>query len=727
MRQLWRVRSYALSAVGVIGSVALVIVQPSGIWTPLWYLGIASLGTSMAVAGALHRNKSERRVWVAIAVGQVLYLTGDALWYMYKNLLSSVPYPSFADVAYLLRYGALVLGLCWLAQRRRTGRDRAALLDAAIVSSAFALLATVFLIVPATRGTGVSLLSRVVAAAYPVGDVLVLAVLVQLAGTRRVRNLAFGALAGGLVMLLAIDVVYTLVVASDGTLPTWSPVGYLLPYLLIGFAAMQPAGEGLAEPACRPDRRPTARKVAALGCALMLGPTLLAVLYLCGARLDPLIISLGTTVSCFLVLARLLDLFRLGEAQSQQLTALARTDSLTGVANRRSWDHELVRAAVAAESTGSPLAVVVVDLDHFKNYNDEHGHLAGDQVLRDTAGAWAQILDGRGFIARYGGEEFAFLLPCTALALAEPLLHLLHQSVARGQTCSMGVTEWQPGEDPSEATARADRAMYEAKRGGRNQISVHDRAGLRLLPPQTPLALEPEITPVFQPIVDIQTGATVGHEALSRFVGTTPTDVFAEARRNGTSASLEIAAIDAALQAPRAPGFLSLNVALSTLLQPEVDQVLPYDLSDIVLEITEYESYIDTPTAALRLAELRGRGARIAIDDLGVGFSNLNQLLWLAPEIIKLDMSVVRDVHTKSGHLAMIRALGVYAEACGARLCAEGIETADEWHALADAGVALGQGYLFGHPQAANPLSPSARARTSRVSVNLINVTGNYT
>jgi EAL domain-containing protein (putative c-di-GMP-specific phosphodiesterase class I) len=161
---------------------------------------------------------------------------------------------------------------------------------------------------------------------------------------------------------------------------------------------------------------------------------------------------------------------------------------------------------------------------------------------------------------------------------------------------------------------------------------------------------------------------------------------------------LEVAAIGAALRARKAPGFLSLNVGLSTLLQPGIDQVLPQDLSDIVLEITEYESYIDTPSAALRLAELRDRGARIAIDDLGVGFSNLNQLLWLAPEIIKLDMSVVRDVDTKPGHLAMIRALGVYAEACGARLCAEGIETSAEWHALADAGVALGQGYLFGHP-----------------------------
>jgi diguanylate cyclase (GGDEF)-like protein len=545
------------------------------------------------------------------------------------------------------------------------------------------------------------LLSKVVAAAYPIGDVLVLALLVQLAVSRSVRNIAFGALAGGLVLLLALDVVYSLVVASGDALPGWVAAGYVLPYVLIGFAAIHPSGLGLAKARARRDRRPTGRKVLALGCALVLGPVLLAMSNLFGAALDEAGIALGTIISSLLVLARLFDLLRLGEAQSEQLTAIARIDGLTGVANRRSWDYELVRAAAVAEATGGPLAVVIADLDHFKNYNDEHGHIAGDQVLKDTADAWMRILDGRGFVARYGGEEFAFLLPCTSLALAEPLLRGLHQSVTRGQTCSMGVTEWQPGEEPNSATARADGALYEAKRAGRNQIGVHDRAGLRLLPAKPRRPRAQEITSVFQPIVDIQTGTTVGHEALSRFAGATPIEAFAEARQEGTVAALEVAAIGAALRAPRAPGFLSLNVGLSTLLQPEVDQVLPQDLSEIVLEITEYESYIDTPAAGLRLAELRARGARIAIDDLGVGFSNLNQLLWLGPEIIKLDMSVVRDVDTKPGHLAMIRALGVYADACGARLCAEGIETSAEWHALADAGVALGQGYLFGHPRPA--------------------------
>jgi diguanylate cyclase (GGDEF)-like protein len=699
MRELRRARAYVLLAVGTIASIGLVLVQPPGVWTPVWYLSIASIGTGMAVAGALRRKNPERRIWLAIAAGQVLYLIGDALWYMYTNLLSSVPYPSYADVAYLLRYGPLVLGLSWLVRELRTGHDRAAFLDAAIVSSAFALLATVFLIVPAARGTGVTLLSKVVASAYPVGDVLVLALLVQLAVSRSVRNLAFGALAGGLVLLLAIDVVYTLIVASGDALPGWVVALYVLPYVFIGFAAIHPCGLNLAKATVRPDRRPTARKVLALGCALMLGPALLAAVDVYGARLNIMCIALGTITSSLLVLARLFDLLRVGEAQSEQLAAIARTDSLTGVANRRSWDYELARAAAVAESTGHPLAVAIADLDHFKNYNDEHGHIAGDQVLKDTAESWLHILDGSGFVARYGGEEFAFLLPCTSLALAEPLLRQLQQSVTRGQTCSMGVTEWQLGEDPDRATARADAAMYEAKRAGRNQIGVHDRAGLRLLPPHVRRPPGQEIMSVVQPIVDMQTGTTIGHEALSRFVGMTPIEAFAVARREGTSAALEVAAISAALRAPRSPGFLSLNVGLSTLLQPEVDRALPQDLSDIVLEITEYESYIDTPSAALRLAELRDRGARIAIDDLGVGFSNLNQLLWLEPEIIKLDMSVVRDVDTKPGHLAMIRALGVYAEACGARLCAEGIETSAEWHALADAGVALGQGYLFGHPR----------------------------
>jgi EAL domain-containing protein (putative c-di-GMP-specific phosphodiesterase class I) len=323
-------------------------------------------------------------------------------------------------------------------------------------------------------------------------------------------------------------------------------------------------------------------------------------------------------------------------------------------------------------------------------------------------------MDGRGFLARYGGEEFTVLIPRSTPAAAEPLLELLRTSVGDAQTCSIGAVEWRHDEAPSQATERADQALYEAKRAGRNRVAVRDGDGVHFLAPSSIVPVRHDITPVFQPIVDLQSGAVVGYEALSRFVDVTAAQAFASARQNGSTALLETEAIKSALTAHSHPGWLALNVSLSTLLAPHVETVLPQDLTGIVFEITEYECHQENFGADHQLAALRARGARFAIDDFGVGFSNLKQVLWLGPDIIKLDISIVRDVHQRPRHLAMIRALGVYACGAGARLCAEGVEAADERHALAEAGVAFAQGRLFGEPRPAdasttvNPITPLA-------------------
>jgi diguanylate cyclase (GGDEF)-like protein len=713
MEQLSPAWSYTALATGLVGCGAMLLLQPPGATLPLWYLVIAALGAGMSIVGIRRAPRSRRRVWIAIAVGQMLYLLGDALWYFYESILLKVPYPSLADGAYLLRYVALVVGLCWLVRGRRAGRDHAAFLDAAIVSSALALVAMVFLIIPAAHGDGVSLLSRVVAASYPVGDLLILGVLVQLVTLRALRNLAFLSLVVGLSTLMGVDVIYTEVVSTGKSLPSWSVVAYLLPYLLIGFAAMHPSSRGLVEAAARSQRRPKWRRILVLGSASLIGPVLVAVAHLTGRDDDPVPLAIGTAVISLLVLARLLDLLRVGDAQADQLNVLARTDSLTGVANRRTWDHELSRAAAAAKADGTPLTVAVIDLDHFKRYNDQRGHLAGDRVLRDTAARWAEYMDGRGFLARYGGEEFTVLMPHTTPDAAEPLLELLRSSVADEQTCSIGAAQWSRDEPPQQTTQRADQALYEAKRAGRNRIAFWDQDGVHFPSATSVARIRHDVTPVFQPIVDVQSGAIVGHEALSRFTDVTPLQAFASARRNGTTAELETAAIKAALGAHTIPGWLSLNVSLSTLLGPLIGTVLPEDLTGIVFEITEYERHEDNPGADRQLSALRARGARIAIDDFGVGFSNLRRLLWLEPEIIKLDISVVRGVHNRPGHLAMIRALGVYADSCGAQLCAEGVETTAEWRALSGAGVALAQGYLFGRPGPAEATSAVVETMTS--------------
>jgi len=152
-----------------------------------------------------------------------------------------------------------------------------------------------------------------------------------------------------------------------------------------------------------------------------------------------------------------------------RLEAEASSDALTGAANRRTWELRLPQAIDQAARGGSPLAVIILDLDHFKAYNDAHGHPAGDSLLCHLVAAWSARLRPSDLLARYGGEEFAVLLPGCDVTDAARVADELRALVPADQTCSAGVTTWIHGESPGTLIARADTALYAAKTGGRNQ------------------------------------------------------------------------------------------------------------------------------------------------------------------------------------------------------------------------------------------------------------------
>jgi diguanylate cyclase (GGDEF)-like protein len=156
-------------------------------------------------------------------------------------------------------------------------------------------------------------------------------------------------------------------------------------------------------------------------------------------------------------------------ALEQHLDELARTDALTGLPNRRSWDEELDRALARAERDRSPMAIALLDLDHFKRVNDEHGHQAGDRVLKESASAWRAALRRGDFLARVGGEEFGVILDGCGLADATELAERIRRATPGALSSSAGVAEWAPGEAPEALFARADAALYAAKDGGRDR------------------------------------------------------------------------------------------------------------------------------------------------------------------------------------------------------------------------------------------------------------------
>jgi diguanylate cyclase (GGDEF)-like protein len=153
-----------------------------------------------------------------------------------------------------------------------------------------------------------------------------------------------------------------------------------------------------------------------------------------------------------------------------RLETSARTDDLTGLPNRRAWDHELPRELSRADRAEHPLCVAMLDLDRFKWFNDERGHQAGDRLLKQAASAWSSQLRSSDMLARYGGEEFAVLLPGCTLHDAQLVLERLRTSMPEAQTVSAGVACWDGSESPEALVGRADSALYAAKRAGRDRL-----------------------------------------------------------------------------------------------------------------------------------------------------------------------------------------------------------------------------------------------------------------
>ena len=153
-----------------------------------------------------------------------------------------------------------------------------------------------------------------------------------------------------------------------------------------------------------------------------------------------------------------------------KLEASARTDDLTGLLNRRAWEEQLPLEMARARRATHPLCVAMLDLDFFKNYNDDRGHQSGDRLLKQSASAWGNELRASDVLARYGGEEFAVALPGCSLTDAKAIVERLREAMPSGQTVSAGVACWNGRESSEELVGRADAALYEAKRTGRDRL-----------------------------------------------------------------------------------------------------------------------------------------------------------------------------------------------------------------------------------------------------------------
>jgi diguanylate cyclase (GGDEF)-like protein len=422
----------------------------------------------------------------------------------------------------------------------------------------------------------------------------------------------------------------------------------------------------------------------------------------------------------------------------KHISHMALHDALTELPNRILFEDRAKVALRTAKRKGNKVAVAFVDLDHFKNVNDQHGHGVGDQMLVSLASSLKGSLRSGDTLARWGGDEFVVLI--TDLETTEGARDVMAKFLAVCErpivingnqfnvTCSMGVAIYpEDAQDVESMLSQADRAMFFAKEQGRNTVRfVSDMADRdkerRALYIQNLLATaikDQKLQVWFQPIVDAGTRRVVACEALARWndeiYGWVPPATFIPMAENlglirELGHQIWLKTVES-MERWKRQGIelrVAVNVSRRQLFIPSFTADLLDDLAElhlspsmIDLEITESVAMEDAEHTTNRLAELAGAGFGIAIDDFGTGYSSLSQLHEMPASKVKIDISFVRRVHLPQGE-QLIQAIVKIASAFNMNTVAEGVEDEQTAAALERLGVNQLQGYYFAKPMNAD-------------------------
>lgn len=406
---------------------------------------------------------------------------------------------------------------------------------------------------------------------------------------------------------------------------------------------------------------------------------------------------------------------------------LAHFDSLTDLPNRALFNQSLQRS-IARMKDGQKLAVLYLDLDHFKLINDTLGHGAGDLVLKAVANRLENNIGIEDIVARLGGDEFAISLRNVGsredvMQVAANIIDKISEPVmVEGQPVASGVSigiALAPdcGDDGEELIKHADIALYHAKENGRGCASVFERSMHEAVQDRRNIEMDlraalkrNELELYYQPLVNIDTNETIGYEALLRWhhseKGLIMPDVFIPvAEDTGLIVQLGEWVIRSALyEVAKWPEHLTVAVNLSPA-QMRSPNLMPTIINALAstgvapqrleLEITESVLMNDNQSNVDLLHKLRSLGVRIALDDFGTGYSSLNYLRSFPFDKIKIDRCFVEDVDSREDSQAIIRAVTGLASSLGMVTTAEGVERSDQLIQLKEEGCVQVQGYLF--------------------------------
>ncbi|MCW2738017.1 EAL domain-containing protein [Nocardioides sp.] len=419
-----------------------------------------------------------------------------------------------------------------------------------------------------------------------------------------------------------------------------------------------------------------------------------------------------------------------------RLAHLADHDVLTGLANRRRFEDELQRHLDRCRRHGPAGALLLLDLDNFKQVNDSLGHNAGDQLLITIAGLLRRSIRDTDVVARLGGDEFAVLLTDGGQDVAERMAELVVErvrdhattldGVGRRVTASVGaVTFRAASEHAADVLALADMTMYDAKEAGRNQVAVLHEGDAR--GPRTAArlhwqsrieeALEKDRFELhLQPIMDIASGRISSAEVLLRLRDddelVPPARFIYIAERVGLMPQVDAWVIDkslellARLRRDHDPEFVfEVNLSGHSIGNPEIERAIVHALATydvdpaaLILEITETAAVGDVGLARDFAGRMTDLGCAFALDDFGAGFGSFYYLKHLFFDYVKIDGEFVAHVHESQVDRTIMRSIVGIARDLGKRTVAEFVSTPEILEVCRDEGVDFAQGYLIGKP-----------------------------
>jgi diguanylate cyclase (GGDEF)-like protein len=659
-----------------------------------------------------------RGAWLAIAVGLGLYGAGNLYYSAVLYSLESPPFPSPADAGWLAFYPAAYASLGLIARDSARRFPVRVWLDGLLVALAVAGVGVTAVVVPVFGGLSGSAGAVITNAAYPVGDLLLLSLTIGFVALNGWRGRVLFVLAAGIVIFAVADSVY-MYRLLEGTFHPGTVLDslWLVGAVVVSLAAWQ-----------RPQRTEVAAPGggATLVMPLGFGLLALALLTVAGVRpVQPVAVGLAAAAVAIAVLRTALS-FREVRAFAETHRQ-ATTDDLTGLPNRRAFDRSLEAAIECRRGRGQTLAVMLIDLDHFKDVNDTLGHHAGDRVLEQVGPRLRAALRHEDRLARLGGDEFAVLFnSAEAAAAAGPRIAsaLGHRFSIEGieiqVAASLGVALYpEHGTDAETLKQRADVAMYDAKQR-RTGLEIYarerdrnTRERLQLIADLRAAVQARDLVLHYQPKIDLRSGQVTGGEALLRWRHPirgpiAPNEFIPLAEQTGLIHPLTEIVLDEAVRqaaAWHAEGHkldVAINMSTTSLLDRDWVDAVTSALGEhglparhLILEITE-DTIMADPERSLSAAQALTRaGIRVALDDFGTGHSSLAYLKNLPISELKIDRCFVRDLATDPADAAIVEGIVAICQRLDIAVVAEGVEDEDAVQQLLAFGTDGAQGFHF--------------------------------